>query len=131
MPGAPKGFSFPYVEQSFRIDRVRSTLSGELISKETVYGITSQTPQKASPACILQQNREHWSIENSSHYVRDVTFDEDRSRIRKGSGPQVMATLRNLAIGLLRLTGVKNIAQGLRNLVFGKRQNVLRMIGII
>jgi hypothetical protein len=131
MSGAPKGFSFPYVEQSFRIDRVRSTLSGELISMETVYGITSQTPQKASPVCILQQNREHWSIENSSHYVRDVTFDEDRSRIRKGSGPQVMATLRNLAIGLLRLTGVKNIAQGLRNLVFGKRQSVLRMIGII
>lgn len=119
------------MEQSFRIDRVRSTLSGELISSETVYGITSQSQQQASPACILCQNREHWSIENSSHYVRDVTFDEDRSRIRKGSGPQVMATLRNLVIGILRLTGINNIAQGLRNLAFGKRQSVLRMIGIV
>jgi hypothetical protein len=58
--------------------------------------------------------RGHWSIENRSHYVRDVTFGEDASRIRKGSGPQIMASLRNAAIGLLRTAGVTNIAEGLR-----------------
>jgi predicted transposase YbfD/YdcC len=58
-----------------------------------------------SPAChpswrLLELNRRHWSIENRSHYVRDVTFDGDRSRIRIGHGPAVMASLRNFAIAL-------------------------------
>ena len=52
----------------------------------------------------------HWSIENSIHWVRDVTYDEDRSQIRTGSGPEIMAALRNAAIGALRLAGITNIA---------------------
>jgi hypothetical protein len=58
-------------------------------------------------------NRNHWCIEGL-HYVRDVTFDEDRCRIRKHAGARVMASLRNLAISLLRLAGETNIAEGLR-----------------
>lgn len=131
MPGAPKGFSFPFVEQSFRIDRERSNLQGILLSSETVYGITSQSEKKVSARKLLSQTRGHWGIENQSHYVRDVTLGEDQSRIRKGKGPQVMATLRNLIIGLLRLAGITNIAQGLRQLGFGGRRSVMRMIGIL
>jgi hypothetical protein len=58
--------------------------------------------------------RGHWGIENRLHWVRDVTFDEDRCQIRTGAAPQVMAALRNLVIGLFRLSGVRNIAAALR-----------------
>ncbi|WUD63499.1 transposase (plasmid) [Nocardia sp. NBC_00511] len=59
--------------------------------------------------------RGHWGIENTVHWIRDVTFDEDRSQIRTGSGPQVMATLRNIAISLHRLYGETNIAEACRH----------------
>ena len=131
MNGAPKGFSLPFVEQSFRIDRVRQKLCGEPISSETVYGVTSLSLKNASPERLLELNRGHWSIENKSHYVRDVTFAEDHSRVRKGAGAHVLSTFRNTVIGLLRLAGFKNIADGLRTLIFGKRRTVLRMIGIL
>jgi predicted transposase YbfD/YdcC len=81
---------------------------------ETVYGLTSLTPQKADPARLLSLSRGQWSIENRLHYVRDVTFDEDRSTVRKGWGAQVMASLRNLAISLLRMAGARYIAPALR-----------------
>jgi hypothetical protein len=96
---------------------------------ETVYGLTSLTPQKGSPARLLTLNRNHWSIENRFHWIRDVTFDEDRCRIRKGAGSQVMAGLRNLVISLLRMAGATNIAQALR---YWARQGlqVLRFLGL-
>jgi hypothetical protein len=81
---------------------------------ETSYIITSLTPQRASPAQLLHLVRGHWGIENRLHWVRDVTFDEDRCQIRTGAAPQVMAALRNLVIGLFRLGSVCNIAAALR-----------------
>jgi hypothetical protein len=83
-------------------------------SREVRYFITSAPRPLANAALLLRWVRGHWSIENRSHYVRDVTFGEDASQIRKGSGPEVMAALRNAAIGLLRSTGVTNIAAALR-----------------
>jgi len=82
---------------------------------EVVYLITSADTRAASPTTLAAWVQGHWGIENRLHWVRDVTFDEDRSQIRTGAGPQVMATLRNLAISLLRLSGWTNIAQGLRH----------------
>lgn len=76
--------------------------------------ITSVARSRAGAGRLLVWARGHWSIENRSHYVRDVTMGEDASRIRKGSGPQVMAGLRNAAIGFLRATGATNIAESLR-----------------
>jgi hypothetical protein len=76
--------------------------------------VTSLPPALADPHRLLALNRGHWGIENRSHYVRDTTFDEDRSRIRVGHGPAVMASLRNFAISLLRLLGFSNIASALR-----------------
>ena len=78
---------------------------------------------------ILNLARGHWGIENKSHYVRDVTFDEDRSQISKKSGPRVMATLRNFVISILRLIGRKNIANALRDMA-AKPHMALRLIGI-
>jgi predicted transposase YbfD/YdcC len=79
-------------------------------SQEIVYLITDLTPAQASPERLLELVRGHWSIENSSHYVRDVTFHEDRSHLRCGQAPQIMAALRNLAITLIHRQGSSQIA---------------------
>jgi predicted transposase YbfD/YdcC len=69
---------------------------------ETVYAITSLTGQRASAENLLNLNRNHWAIENQLHRVRDMTFNEDRSTLRKGSSPQLMASLRNTAIQVIK-----------------------------
>jgi hypothetical protein len=103
------------VRQVARIERVRVRLKDGSEQRETVFCITSLSPEKADPARLLKLNRGHWSIENRLHYVRDRTFDEDRSQVRKHAAPHMMASLRNLAIGLLRLAGAStNIAAAAR-----------------
>ena len=84
------------------------------IRTETSYAITSVSPQSATPAQLLVAWKEHWHIENKLHWVRDVTFDEDRSTVRKGHVPQAMAAIRNTAIGLLRVLGATSIAGACR-----------------
>jgi len=79
-----------------------------------VYVITSADPQTAPPATLAAWVKGHWGIENQLHWVRDVTYDEDRSQVRTGHAPRVMATFRNTAISLLRMTGWTCIAAGLR-----------------
>jgi predicted transposase YbfD/YdcC len=79
----------------------------------TVYPVTSLTAAQASPARLADWVRGHWGIE-ALHHVRDTTFAEDASQLRTGTGPQVMASLRNLAIGILRARGDRNIAAALR-----------------
>ena len=74
-------------------------------------------------------NRNHWAIENKVHYVRDVTFEEDKSRIRTGQGPRMMAILRNLAINLMRSRGVRNIAEKIQQFSWS-RQTLLSFLGI-
>jgi hypothetical protein len=81
---------------------------------ETRYFVTSVPREAAGAEALLGWARGHWTIENRSHYVRDVSLGEDASRVRKASGPEVMAALRNLAIGWLRSTGAGNIAASLR-----------------
>jgi hypothetical protein len=68
---------------------------------ETVIGVTSRSPQQASPERLLALNRGHWGIE-STHYIIDWNFDEDRGRIRTGHGPENVTRLRRFAIGLLK-----------------------------
>ena len=87
-------------------------------------------PRAATPGRVLDLVRGHWHVENKSHWVRDVTFDEDRSQVRCGSIPQVMAALRNTAIGLLRWAGHTNIAAACRRLAAQPAQ-ALALIGII
>ena len=81
-----------------------------------VYGVTSLRPEHADPDRLLELVRNHWRIENTSHWVRDVTFHEDRSQVRCGNIPQLMAALRNTAIGLLRGAGHTNIAAACRRM---------------
>jgi predicted transposase YbfD/YdcC len=93
--------------------RVTDRRTGET-HEEVAYAVTSLAPHRATPAQLLTLWRAHWQIENKLHWVRDVTFGEDRSTVRAGVGPQVLAALRNLAIGLLRLAGATNIAAACR-----------------
>lgn len=120
---------FPYAAQVFRIDRRRTDLKGNLLSEQSVYGVTSLTPDRADSSRILSLSREHWQIENRLHWVRDVTFDEDRSQIRTREGPRVFASLRNLVISLLRLQGWSNIAAGLRKFSRINPAYALKLIG--
>ncbi len=126
--------SFPYVRQVLCVKRTTTDLDGNLLpgrktTEQVSFGVTSLSEEKASPEDVLSFNRGHWSIENKIHYVRDRTFDEDRSQVRKNSAPQVMATLRNIVMGLLRLANVENIAAALRYCNRKVRQT-LRMIGL-
>ena len=96
------------------IVRRRRPLNSKKRTAETVYAITSLTAIQARPAELAAIARGHWLIEDRLHWVRDVTYDEDRSQVRTGNGPRVMASLRNLAIAILRLTGHTSIAAALR-----------------
>ena len=105
---------WPGLEQVFQLTRRTTIKKTEKVREETVYGVTSLTPEQADAACLLEYVRCHWHIENMSHWVRDVTFDEDRSCVRCGNIPQVMAAMRNLVIGLMRWLGYTNIAAACR-----------------
>ncbi|RKZ74104.1 MAG: hypothetical protein DRR19_30395 [Candidatus Parabeggiatoa sp. nov. 1] len=110
----------------------RQSFSGKTKKEriETIYGITDLTPNQASSKHLLKLNRGHWGIENRSHYVRDVTFDEENSQIRTGNGPQIMACLPNFAIGTLRvIKSATNIASTLRYLA-AKPHRTLELLGL-
>ena len=96
---------------------------------EVVYGVTSLRPERATPERLLALVRGQWQIEHQSHWVRDVTFDADRSQVRGGNIPQGMAALRNTAMGLLRWAGHTNIAAACRRLAAQSTQ-ALALIGI-
>ena len=107
---------WPGAAQVFRVERrIVDTRTGE-IRLEVVYGLTSLAAGRADAKALLRLLRGHWTIENRCHWVRDVTYDEDRSQARSGAIPQIMAALRNLAIGLLRLAGFASIAAATRRL---------------
>jgi hypothetical protein len=85
---------------------------------------------KQDPGRLLELVRGHWHIENKSHWVRDVTFDEDRSQVRSGNIPQLMAALRNTTIGLLRGAGYTNIASACRQMA-AQPAKALALVGIV
>jgi predicted transposase YbfD/YdcC len=108
------GEFFPHAAQAIKVVRRRRPLGSKKWTTVTVYAITSLTAAQADPVLLARWLRGHWAIE-ALHWVRDVSFDEDRSQVRTGNGPQIMAALRNLVITALRLAGVTNIAAALRH----------------
>jgi hypothetical protein len=87
------------VGQVFELERVR--VLGDKTEVEVVYGLTSLGRDRAGAGAVLGRVRGHWGIENGLHYVKDETLGEDRCRVRKGNGAQVLAALRNAAVHLL------------------------------
>ncbi|MGC8489645.1 MAG: hypothetical protein ACP5QO_15705 [Clostridia bacterium] len=120
-----QGLRFPHAEQGFRLERT-TRLSNGTQRHEVVYGATSQPPDRADERKILGQLRGHWTVE-SLHHIRDVTYDEDRCRIRTGNAPQAMAALRNLATSLIKTCVARTVAAGHRALIM----NVPRLLDLV
>lgn len=113
--------NFPHVAQAFRVERITCYKKSGKQTRDLAYGITSKPPALASAAQVLRDNREHWSIENSCHYIIDWNYDEDRSRIQTGFGPENMTRLRRFAVGLIKSKGVRSVAQKMRELTLNTR----------
>ena len=113
---------FPQVGQVFMIERESINKKTGVPSREIALGITSRTPQEASPKRVLAVNRGHWSIE-SVPYIIDWNYDEDRSRIRTGVGPENITRLRRFAVGILKSLQKpgQSIATMMRKLGFRNR----------
>jgi predicted transposase YbfD/YdcC len=108
--------NFPHVGQAFVVQRESTDKKSGEYSCEIAYGITSQNPEQADAQRLLTTNRGHWSIENSCHYIIDWNYDEDRSRIRTGHGPENITRLRRFAISIIKSKGVRSVAQKMRQL---------------
>lgn len=93
--------NFPHVHQAFMIEREAIDKKTGKLSHEVAYGITSKPAEQADPQQVLEDNRRHWGVE-SCHYMIDWNYDEDRSQIRTGFGPENITRLRRFAIGLLK-----------------------------
>jgi predicted transposase YbfD/YdcC len=124
---APPDLNFPHVAQVFLIERT-VTAKGKTTYQAMLY-VTSLTAEQADPADLLAYARQHWQIE-VLHWVRDVTFREDASRIRTGNAPRVMATLRNVSISLLRISDTTNIAAALRHNA-RKNRRILKLLELL
>lgn len=103
------GLPFPHTAQAIQVKRRRTDHRTGKTTIVTIYAITSLPPGRATHAQLAALIRGHRGIE-ALHHIRDVTYREDASRIRTGTAPRAMASLRNLAIGLARLIGWTNIA---------------------
>lgn len=106
--------NWPGLEQVFRLERRRVDYRSGKQEIEVVYGLTSLSKEEASAERLLYLTRTYWGIENGLHGRRDVTFREDRTRLTRGNAGRVMASLNNLVISLLRLSGYTNLAQARR-----------------
>lgn len=105
------GIDFPSGSQVALILREIFEISGQRVSKEIALMITSRPPEKMTAADVNRHTRNHWVIENKSHYVRDTLYREDHNQTWTENGPHVLAITRNLAISLVRMKGVKAIKE--------------------
>jgi predicted transposase YbfD/YdcC len=107
-----------YVTRTVRVRKGKRWVRKQVKSAIAAFIITSLDAREAAPAHIAGYVRGHWTIENKVHWVRDVTFSEDASRVRTGPKPRIMATLRNLAVGLIRQAGYTRIAATIRRIKY-------------
>jgi predicted transposase YbfD/YdcC len=123
------GGGFPYAAQVFRVRRDVFDLDGVAVSKEITHGITSLSGSPAGAQEIAGWVRGQWGIENKIHWVRDAVWREDASHAYTGSGAQVMAGFRNLAMGLIRRCGITQIKRTLQRLSRNPVQT-LELVGL-
>jgi predicted transposase YbfD/YdcC len=110
------GYSeLPGLQQVLRIERRVTDKRTANVTDEVTYGVASLTAHQAQAKQLAAYTRGHWGIENRLHWVRDVDYAEDLSRVRSGNAPQVMAAIRNLAISLMRLSGFDSVAAAIRH----------------
>ncbi|MFD8000458.1 ISAs1 family transposase [Streptomyces mirabilis] len=107
------GIAFPHARLAIRVHRRRKQ-TGKRETRESVYAVASLDAHQTGPAGLAAAICGHWGVENSSHHIRDATFAGDASTVHAGTAPRAMATLRNLAIGVLTTLGADNIAKTTR-----------------
>ena len=105
---------WPYLGQVFKLERRFTTLATGKVEIEVQYGLTSLTRKKAKPEKLLAITRSEWGIENGLHYRRDVTFQEDQTRMTNKKMGRAMAIINNLVVSLLNNRGCSNHAQARR-----------------
>jgi predicted transposase YbfD/YdcC len=105
---------WPGIAQVFRIERLIWHEKQRGYSRQVVYGLTSLSPERASPKKLLALVRQYWKIETGLHYRRDVTLKEDATRLTLGNAGHIMAILNNAVIGLCLQHGYQNLAQARR-----------------
>jgi predicted transposase YbfD/YdcC len=110
---APTDLPFPHVNQVWLIERYVTDPTGTPRSAVAALGVTSLTDTRATPEQVATLVRDHWGIE-SLHWLRDTVYREDNSTARTGSGPRVMAALRNLAVGAIHLLGRRDVTETTR-----------------
>jgi len=94
---------------------------------DVCYVITSLYPETTTPTELLALVRGHWSIE-AMHHIQDVSYDEDRSRIRTRHGPANMTTLTRLAVTVIRHLGFPTIPAGQRLLNNDRDKLIHRLV---
>jgi predicted transposase YbfD/YdcC len=118
---------WPHLAQVLRIERVWSAQGKRHAAVR--YALTRLPSQVADAERLQTLVRGHWEIENGVHDVKDVTLGEDRSTIRTGHGPSVMAMLRDTVVSVLHRAGWRTIAERLR-FYSGNVQAALALLGI-
>jgi predicted transposase YbfD/YdcC len=125
---APADLGFPHAAQVFLLQRSTTRTVGKRAKHSRKYktvkiktavavlGITSLSAREAAPAHLATYVRGHRAIENKIHWVRDVTFRENASQVKTAARPRLMATLRNLVLGLIRQAGYTKIAATIRKI---------------
>ena len=108
------GLLFPHARQVVRIRRRSRPFGAKKWTKQIVYAVTDLPAEQAAPDEIAAWARDHWKIENSAHWIRDVTFGEDSRTIRTRNTPAVVATLSDIVRGTLRAAGWTNTASARR-----------------
>lgn len=105
------GIDFPGAAQAAIVIREVFEVSGDRIGKEMALLLTSADTERMSAATLSRHKRSHWGIENKSHYPRDTVYREDHNQTWTGDGPQVLASIHGLAMGLIRLKGINQIKE--------------------
>jgi predicted transposase YbfD/YdcC len=105
---------WPHLGQVFKLERRFTNLSTGEVEHEVRYGLTSLTAQDAPPERLLKIVRSEWGIENGLHYRRDVTYQEDQTRMTQKTMGRAMAIINNLVISLINSQGFDNHAHARR-----------------
>ena len=119
-PVPERVLSFEHARQAMRVIRERTDLSTGQTTTETVYAITSVTPDRAGPEQLLAWNGGHWAVEDANHYRRDASLGEDASRLRARHAPANNATLNNIALAIVFHRGFRHVPEA--NLHFMMRR---------
>jgi predicted transposase YbfD/YdcC len=109
---------WPYLAQVFKLDYIVIDTQTGKVTISVRYGVTSAPLTVLDARGLLKATREHWGIENGLHSRRDGSLAEDAMRTRTGQAPHVLATLNNLALGLLARKGISNVAEAQRSIAY-------------